>query len=221
MTSPNNDAHGQPESYAPAIAAVNDQQRLVTLRETDLLDAEQEEVFDRLTRLAVRLVGVPASFISLVDESRDFYLSACGFGEPLASSRELSGPTFCHYAIRSHEPLVIDDTAADPRYRDIPTVKSLGVAAYVGIPIVVNDQVIGSFCSIDMKPRHWTPEDVEVLRELAASAEREISLRAAVKEARALAAELEVRARELALQVEETEALARELRKLGAKAAAG
>ena len=220
MTQPNADDHGQPDGYVPALATVRDQERLVTLRETGLLDAEQEEVFDRLTRLAVRLVAVPAAFISLVDETRDFYLSACGFGEPLASSRELAGPTFCHYAIRSTEPLVIDDTAADPRYRDIPTVKSLGVAAYVGIPLVVDGQVIGSFCSIDMTPRHWTADDVEVLRELAASAEREISLRAAVKEARALAAELEVRARELALQVEETEALARELRKLGAKAGA-
>ena len=206
-------AHGQPDAYAPALAAVHDQRRLVTLHETGLLDAEQEEVFDRLTKLAVRLVRVPAAFISLVDETRDFYLSACGFGEPLASSRELSGPTFCHYAIRSTEPLVIDDTAADPAYREIPTVKSLGVAAYVGIPMVVGGQVIGSFCSIDMKPRKWTTDDIETLVELAASAQREIELRAALKAARALAAELEERAEELALQVHETEALTRELRK--------
>ena len=213
MSEPSSSPHGQPEAYEPAFAAVTAQPRLVALRETELLDAERQEVFDRLTRLAVRLVRVPAAFISLVDETRDFYLSACGFGEPLASSRELAGPTFCHYAIRSTEPLVIDDTAADPAYREIPTVKTLGVAAYVGIPIVVGGQTIGSFCSIDMVPRKWSPDDIETLRELAASAQREIELRAAVKSARALAAELEERAAELALQVHETEALTRELRK--------
>ena len=40
------------------------------------------------------------------------YKSACGFGEPLSSARELEGATFCHYAVQSTEPLVIPDTAA-------------------------------------------------------------------------------------------------------------
>lgn len=161
---------------------IRDPERLAALRETGLLDSEVEEVFDRLTRLAVKLLGVPAAFISLVDENRDFYKSSSGFGEPLASSRELTGRTFCHYAIQSEEPLVIEDTLGDPMYRDVPTVKSLGVGAYVGVPLVMDGgKAIGSFCAIDMKARHWTPREVEVLRELAASAKREIELRLATR----------------------------------------
>ncbi|HET9013465.1 MAG TPA: GAF domain-containing protein, partial [Gemmatimonadaceae bacterium] len=114
-----------------------DPARIAAVRATGLLDSDVEEVFDRLTRLAVRLVGVPAAFISLVDADRDFYKSACGFGEPLASVRELTGPTFCHYTVQRTEPLVIPDTAADPVYRDVPTVRTLGVAAYVGVPLIV------------------------------------------------------------------------------------
>ncbi|HXG69088.1 MAG TPA: hypothetical protein VNJ04_00570, partial [Gemmatimonadaceae bacterium] len=56
--------------------AIRDPERLAALRSTGLLDSEVEEVFDRLTRLAVKLLGVPAAFISLVDENRDFYKSA-------------------------------------------------------------------------------------------------------------------------------------------------
>ena len=82
-------------------SVVRDPGRLASLRATGLLDSEVEEVFDRLTRLAVTVLGVPAAFISLVDADRDFYKSACGFGEPLASARQLEGPTFCHYAIQS------------------------------------------------------------------------------------------------------------------------
>ncbi|HYW32577.1 MAG TPA: GAF domain-containing protein, partial [Gemmatimonas sp.] len=169
--------------YAEARHAVADQARLAAVRATALLDTDSEEVFDRLTRLAVRLVGVPAAFLSLVDEHRDFYKSACGFGEPLATSRELSGPTFCHYAIRSAAPLVIPDTAADPMYRDVPTVRSLGVAAYVGIPLVVHGQPVGSFCAIDTRPRAWTADELEVLSELAVSAQREVELRVALRSA--------------------------------------
>ena len=164
------------------VDSLEDPARLATVQATGLLDTEVEEVFDRLTRLAVKLLGVPAAFLSLVDRNRDFYKSASGFGEPLASSRELTGRTFCHYAIQSTTPLVIDDTAADPVYRNVPTVKSLGVAAYVGVPLVMqNGEAIGSFCAIDVQPRDWTPMEIEVLGELAASAKREIELRAATR----------------------------------------
>ncbi len=170
---------------------MTDPARLAAVRATGLLDTEAEGVFDRLTRLAVRLVGVPAAFISLVDEHRDFYKSACGFGEPLASARELAGPTFCHYAAQATEPLVIADTAAHPVYRDVPTVRSLGVAAYVGVPLVVQGQVIGSFCATDARPHAWTADEIEVLTELAASAQREIELRGALRTAEAMAVQLQ------------------------------
>jgi len=167
-----------PDAYEDAKRAIGDERRLAVVRGTGLLDSEVEEAFDRLTRLAVRLVKIPAAFVSLVDENRDFYKSACGFGEPLASARQLEGPTFCHFTIQSAEPLVIPDTNADPVYREVPTVKSLGVAAYVGIPIVVNDQVIGAFCAIDIVPHAWTGDEIDTLKELAAVAVSEISLRA-------------------------------------------
>ncbi len=167
------------EVYGETRRAVNDSGRIAAVRSTGLLDSEVEEAFDRLTRLAVRLTGVPAAFVSLVDEDRDFYKSACGFGEPLASYRQLEGPTFCHFTVEAAQPLVIPDTRADPIYRDVPTVQSLGVAAYVGIPIVINGQVIGAFCAIDLVPHAWTEDEITVLRELAAVAVSEISLRAA------------------------------------------
>lgn len=208
-----------PRSYEQVEGAVRDGRRLAAVRATGLLDTEIEEAFDRLTRLAVRLVKIPAAFVSLVDERRDFYKSACGFGEPLASSRQLEGPTFCHFTILSAEPLVIPDTNADPVYREIPTVRSLGVAAYVGIPILFSGQVIGAFCAIDSVPHAWTKDEVTVLTELAAVAVSEISLRAARAEsdrfrheAEMLAAEsgaaqlaLENQAKTLAKQASELE----------------
>jgi hypothetical protein len=166
-------------AYDLAQRVVHDEIRLAAVRATGLLDSEAEESFDRLTRLAVRLVKAPAAFVSLVDDSRDFYKSACGLGEPFATTRQVEGPTFCHFAIGSAEPLVIPDTSADPVYRDIPTVGSLDVAAYVGIPIVIDGQAIGTFCAIDSAPHAWSDGEVTMLRELADLAVSEISLFAA------------------------------------------
>ena len=168
-------------------AMVRDPRRLEVLRSTGILDAASEPAFDRLTRLAVRLLRVPAAFLSLVDDERDFYMAATGLPEPLATTRELLGRSFCHYTIAEatpERPLVIADTRAHPVYREVPTVRSLGVAAYVGVPLVVEGQPIGSFCAIDVEPHPWSPAEVEVLTEMAASAQREIELRLALEAAR-------------------------------------
>ena len=171
---------------------VRDANRLDAVRRTELLDTPSEETFDRLTRIGAEMVGVPVTFISLVDETRDFYKSCYGFGPELTERRELSGTTFCHYAIQSTEPLVIDDTRADPVYRTVPTVETLGVAAYLGVPLTLSTgETIGSFCAIDMEPRKWSERDVRVMKELAFSTLREIELRMALRTAEKFAGEAE------------------------------
>jgi signal transduction histidine kinase len=171
------------EAPPAALAIVTDPERLAAVRATGLLDTSTEGPFDRLTRLAAKLTQAPVTFISLIDDHRDFYKSCFGFPEPLASRREMTGTTFCHFALSSDGPLVIPDTLADPLYRDVPTVESLGVRAYLGVPLTVaGGQTIGSFCAIDFHPRTWSALDIEVMSELAASTLREIELRMALDE---------------------------------------
>ncbi|HEX8360261.1 MAG TPA: ATP-binding protein [Longimicrobium sp.] len=192
--------------------AVADAARLAVLRESGLLDAAAEEAFDRLTRLAAILVKAPATFISLVDEQRDFYLSCVGFPDPLAAERQIDGPTFCHLALESLAPLVIPDTRADAAYAHIiPTVESMGVAAYVGVPIRAGGQVLGSFCAVDFVARDWTPVEVETLVELARSAEREIELRRRIRQVEEQAEEMQSQAAELEAQIEESQEAAERL----------
>ena len=164
-------------------ATLSDPARLAALRRTALLDTPPEEPFDRLTRLAAKLLRVPVTFISLLDRDRDFYKSAAGFPEPLASARQLQGRTFCHLTLGSRKPLVIDDTMADATHRAVPTVTTLGVRAYAGVPLITSGgHALGSFCAIDFAPRSWSPQDVEILVELAQSTMNEIELREALRQ---------------------------------------
>jgi signal transduction histidine kinase len=162
---------------------LEDRARLRALERTGLLDTPPEEPFDRLTRLAAKLLKVPVTFLSLLDRDRDFYKSQSGFPEPLASRRQIEGRTFCHYTLGSSQPLVIPDTHADPEFRMVPTVESLGVRAYAGVPLVTSEgHALGSFCAIDFAPREWTAQDLEILSEMSLSAMNEIALREAVRE---------------------------------------
>ena len=158
-------------------ACIDDEARLAAVRNTGLLDTPPEPVFDGLTREAASALGVPATFISLVDRTRDFYKSQHGFAEPLSAVRELEGRTFCHYTLMSESPLAIEDAARDPVYREVPTVATLGVRAYLGIPLVVDERVIGSFCAIDYEPRRWSADDIALMVALARQAMREIDTR--------------------------------------------
>lgn len=156
---------------------LQDPTRLSELRESGLLDTPPSEVLDGITRTAASLLKVPAAFVALVDSHRDFYLSHFGFGEPLAAKRELTGQTFCHFTVSGGRTLVIPDTRADPVYRNVPTVESLGIAAYLGVPLRLGTgPVIGSFCVIDTQPHAWSASEIELVEELAKMAVREIEI---------------------------------------------
>lgn len=166
--------------------AVHDPIRLRAVERSGLVE-QATASFDGLARLAQLILGVPTTFLSVVEERRDFYLGTSGLGEPLHTSRAITGLTFCHLTIATGSPLVIGDTRLDPMHRAVPTVELLGVAAYLGVPVRLPDQqILGAFCAIDHEPRAWTEFEREVMTGLAHAAEREIALR----DAEAVAAEL-------------------------------
>lgn len=160
-------------------AVVHNPARLARLRETGLLDAPTEEAFDRLTRLASRLLNAPLSTVTLVDSDRQFYMSCAGVPEPLATTR--STPlefSFCKHTVVLGRPLIVPDTRAHPAMRDNPAIEQFGVAAYAGIPLLTADgHALGTLCVMDYEVRHWTEDDVANLTDLAASVSTEIELR--------------------------------------------
>ncbi|MFZ6042743.1 hypothetical protein ACOV11_19865 [Vibrio natriegens] len=51
----------------------NEAERLHALRALEILDTTYEERFDRVTRMAKRMFGVPISLVSLIDENRQWF----------------------------------------------------------------------------------------------------------------------------------------------------
>ena len=147
--------------------------RLAQLRALELLDTGPEERFDRVTRLAQRLFGVPVALVSLVDEDRQWFKSAQGL-EVRETPREVS---FCSRAIGSDDLLVVPDATADRRFRDNPLVTDdPSIRFYAGCPISGPDGArLGTLCIIDRAPRELTDEDAGSLRDLAAVVEQEIA----------------------------------------------
>src|SRR4051812_34734442 len=161
--------------------------RLGALRATGALDSPPEENFDRLTRLAARLLRCPVALVSLVDADRQFFKSCVGLPEPWRSRRQTPlSHSFCQHAVTSGRPFIIEDARQHPLVRDNLAVSELGVVAYAGIPLrSASGEVLGSFCAIDTKARQWTAEEVETLHALAGAVEAELELRRAAAEQQA------------------------------------
>jgi PAS domain S-box-containing protein len=153
--------------------------RLAALRSLALLDSPTEHAFDRLTRLASKLLRVPVSLVSLVDADRQFFKSSVGLAEPWASERETPlSHSFCQHVVAESAPLIISDASKHPLVQANLAITDLGVVAYAGIPLTTTDgYALGSFCAIDTVPRAWTAEEISILEDLAASAMTEIELR--------------------------------------------
>ncbi len=157
----------------------NDPGRLAALHAVALLDTPTEEAFDRLSRLAARFTNSPVALVSLVDSNRQFFKSCIGLPEPWNRSRETPlSHSFCQHNRVAGKPLVIPDARENPLFKDNLAVRDLDVIAYLGIPLVTSDlYVLGSFCVIDSKPRSWTINEIETVRDLAAAVMTEIELR--------------------------------------------
>ena len=153
--------------------------RAEALRRTGLLDSPPEEVFDRITRIASKLLETSVSLISLVDADRQFFKSQQGLAEPWATRRETPlSHSFCQHVIASARPLTVEDARNDPRVAGNRAVPELGVIAYLGVPLIDADgHALGALCAIGEKPRTWTTEDEAALTDLSHTVMSEIALR--------------------------------------------
>lgn len=163
---------------------VRDPARLAALRSLGLLDTGPEPAFERLSRLAAKILKVPVVLVSLVDEDRQFFKSCLGLPEPWSSARETPlSHSFCQHTVATAEPLVINDARRDPRVSENLAIRDLSVIAYAGIPLVTDDGfTLGSLCAIDTQPRDWTTDEISILSDLAASVMTEIRLRTDIVE---------------------------------------
>ena len=151
----------------------DEQARLETLRSLGILETAPEERFDRLTRTAKRLFGVPIALVSLIDENRQWFKSCIGLSVS-ETSRDIS---FCGHAILGDDLFIIPDTSVDERFADNPLVlNDPYIRFYAGCPLSApNGRKLGTLCIIDRQPRNFGKGELEALTDLAAMVEREIA----------------------------------------------
>jgi len=153
----------------PILNHPQEEVRLKALRSLQVLDTPIEERFERITRLARGAFHVPICAISCIDRDRVWFKSAQG----LDAVEVPRGDAFCQHTVFNREPLVITDARFDAQYCDVN--KDPRFVFYAGAPICSEDGLpIATLCLIDSEPRFFDQHDLNMLRDFAKLAEREL-----------------------------------------------
>ncbi|WP_159713392.1 sensor histidine kinase [Geminicoccus flavidas] len=139
-------------------------ERLALLRSYRILDTPPEVGFDDLAALACHVCQVPIGLVGLIDMDRLWFKSTLGMAVgavPLESA-------ICSHTIRSAEPLVVEDLAADPRFAGNALVTGAPqLRFYAGVSLRNADGVpLGTLCVMDRQPRRLTHAQLDMLGRL-------------------------------------------------------
>jgi len=158
---------------------LQDTARLEALQRYSATDLRAEASFDRLTRLASKMLDAPIALVNILDDEKQFCKSAFGMEAEDASNLP-NNLTFCWRTVATNKPYVVGDLTKDTYLKDNPFVTGQpGIRSYLGIPLQTEDgYAIGTLCVLDLKVREWEEIDINTLRDLAATVMIEIDLRA-------------------------------------------
>jgi GAF domain-containing protein len=193
------------DSPSRSIIPENEAARMMAVRRYDILDTPPDGAFDRATAIAARLFNVPIAIISIVDNDRIWFKSHHGV-DVGQIDRE---PGLCASAILQSEPWILLDPKTDPRSLANPLVASgFGLRFYVGVPLQTSDGFnLGTLCVIDKEPRTVNQDQIENLKDLAATVmdqmELRLSARRAVSELKAVIDEKDDALRRSAMMAKE------------------
>ena len=173
--------------------------------EAPLLDSTPDAELQRLVAEASAVSGFPIALVSLVVSRIQFFRAQVGLPPELEASRATDRCTsLCQFVVAGERPLEVEDAASNPA---LPSdlVERYGIRAYVGYPLRVAGQTVGSFCVIDVKPGRLTPPVLARLEALAREASAR--LEALARQATPPRTEDESRAQEAWLAVAEAQPL--------------
>ena len=144
----------------------NGKERFNVISKELLAEANDVEL-QEIVKQAASELNSPIALVSLVLDQVQFFKAHIGLPPVLASARGTHRDvSFCQFVVRDGETFEVNDASNDPR---IPqhVVKEYNIQAYLGVPIMVEDTVMGSLCVLDTKKRGFSEEEHHSLRKLA------------------------------------------------------
>ena len=152
----------------------SDRRQTFLLKLSDALRplGDPREVQTAAMRVLCEHLAVNRAFYNEIDEERDAYVIHRAYANglaPLTGHFRLSDFRWAAELAGSGQIVVFDDTSADPRLSEVERTSyaAMELAAGVGVPLIKDGRLVAGLVVHHATPRHWTPEDIELIRETA------------------------------------------------------
>lgn len=158
-----------PAAAPPVPVPAEEEARLQALQASGALDPGNSVHLDRVAHTVAEAMDMPIGMVSLIDDSLQLWKGAWGLPAELEKSRQGTRETsICTHVVAANAPLVVEDTARDPRFAKNPFLRENEMRFYAGVPLrTMSGQVIGSLCVIDLKPRTLSPRELKLMQVIA------------------------------------------------------
>lgn len=129
-------------------------------------DEGRDDVLQKFVRLASQALGIPGSFISVLDDEKQYVRAARNFNLKESSRAD----SLCRHVVDSDTVMIIPDTHHDERFSNHPLITGEPyIRFYAGTPLKNSEGVIlGTLCVTDTAPHDFDGEQVTTLKLLAA-----------------------------------------------------
>lgn len=138
------------EQVGPAGNDMQERRRLAALVAMDVLQSPREPIIHKVLRLARMEFGTSAAAIVLIDRATAVFHTRIG----THARRCRREGWFCNLTIAGCEPLIVQDTATDPRTLALPEVAGAPPArSYAGFPLLTREGLaIGTLALFSPQP---------------------------------------------------------------------
>lgn len=151
--------------------------RVEELRSYEIMGAPAEFAFDDIVDFATEITACPVAFVHFIDSEKQWAMAAANV--PRETSECQREDSICNVVIRQNDVVVIPDTLADDRFKDIGCVcDTPNIRFYMGAPLInTNGFALGTLCLVDFEPRQMDYEKVEAIKVLARQVVAHLELR--------------------------------------------
>ncbi|MCX8956132.1 putative bifunctional diguanylate cyclase/phosphodiesterase [Erwinia psidii] len=142
--------------------------RILALQMLRSSDESRDDVLRKFVLLASHALGIPGSFISVLDDEHQYVRAACNFTLETSSRSD----SLCHYVVDSENAMVVSDTLEDLRFANHPFITGPPyIRFYAGVPLKNSeDVVLGTLCVTDTLPHFFNDDQLATLQLLASLA---------------------------------------------------
>ena len=142
----------------------------------DALSRTLDPELQLIVEEAARLTQSPISLVSLLLDRTQLFRAHHGLPKELAVAQATDrAVSFCQYVVRDSHPLEVNDAPTDERVPQ-ELVSRYGIKAYLGTPVRLGGQTVGSLCVIDTIPRAFSEQEHAQLQHLAVRASERLTL---------------------------------------------